>query len=136
MKPCQLLHVSVMSAITETQKALNQRYAVTAETFDPFQGDKPGFAFKHSPKVQNNPSSATAPESPVATPQQNVESSSVLPQDSAGSPAPSPTLAASVSKQKKQVPATKPTTKWNAAELRRAVILSEIIGPPLSRRGR
>ena len=135
MKPSQLLHVSVMSAITETQKVLNQRYAVTAETFDPFQGDKPGFALKHPPKVQDNPPPTTAPEDPAATPQQNVESSAVLREDSANSAA-SPTLAKSVSKQKKQVPEIKPTTKWNAAELRRAVILSEIIGPPLSRRGR
>lgn len=132
MKPNHLLPISVLSAITNTQTAMNQRVPITSETFDPFQGEKA--------EAKNNRKKAVSdPLPPKGTPSQ-VPSlvATSEPADDASQAAHMPL--GEPAKAFLREPAAGPQRSafgtWNPAELRRAVVLSEIIGPPLSRRGR
>ncbi|MDD6274127.1 MAG: hypothetical protein PUA86_05485 [Clostridiaceae bacterium] len=132
MKPNHLLPISVLSAITNTQTAMNQKVPITSETFDPFQGEKA--------EAKNNRKKAVSdPLPPKGTPSQ-VPSlmAATEPADDASQAAHMPL--GEPAKVFRREPAAGPQRSafgtWNPAELRRAVVLSEIIGPPLSRRGR
>ena len=132
MKPNHLLPISVLSAITNTQTAMNQKVPITSETFDPFQGEK-------SEAKNNRKKAVSDPLPPKGTPSQ------VPSLVAANEPADDASQAAHMplgepAKVFRREPAAGPQRSafgtWNPAELRRAVVLSEIIGPPLSKRGR
>ena len=132
MKPNHLLPISVLSAITNTQTAMNQKVPITSETFDPFQGEK-------AEAKKNRKKAVSDPLPPKGTPSQ-VPSlvATSEPADDASQAAHMPL--GEPAKAFLREPAAGPQRSafgtWNPAELRRAVVLSEIIGPPLSRRGR
>ncbi len=138
MKANNLFQISVMTAITETQKALNQRYAVTGETFDPFQSDAQDFTLRHQKKAVKEPhQSHHTPQ--AAAPRQKTEPFSgegPAPSEERMRPAPAIEENTPDTVHRSSGKHAAPVGRLNAADLRRAVILSEIIGPPVSRRGR
>ena len=132
MKPNHLLPISVLSAITNTQTAMNQKVPITSETFDPFQGEK-AEAKKSRKQAVSDPVPPKGTPSQVPSPMEARE-----PADDASQAAHMPLgePAKVFRRESAAVPQRSALVTWNPAELRRAVILSEIIGPPLSRRGR
>ncbi len=132
----KLLGLTAVSAVTESMK-MNQKFPQTGETFDPFRGDAQDFTLQHertqeireeiplserrmravlnearsgdtSPRMEPEPMEGPRPEDRLRTPKANTAVT------------PRPSLAAGL----------------NARSLRRALVLSEILSPPLSLRGR
>ena len=142
MKPKQYLPPSILTALSETQKAMNQRLTIIGETFGPSKNDEQGSVLRHQRKGQSE--AGVQQEHPVfdAGAEQR-ESSDAVPSPSLPVAPPQQESVLPENELQKDVPSVNPSNKalksigkLNAAELRRAVILSEIIGPPLSRRGR
>lgn len=136
MKSNHLFQLSVMSAINETQKALNQRYAVTAETFDPFKSDAQDFSLKHERASKDPPTQeAPAASNTASNPSTVSRTAEISHSDPIVQSEPASIETGSIYREApgKRIGLT---SGLHASEIRRAVILSEIIGPPLSRRGR
>ena len=127
----KLLGAVAVSAVTETMKS-KQYFPMTGEAFDPFRSDSQDFALKGKKKA---PSAAkTAPAGTHPGPGEEAAPREGMPSPEEG-PHPAERL---------HVPAAVPAAPkakgalsgLNAGSLRRAVILSEILAPPVSRRGR
>ena len=133
----KLLGLTAVSAVTESMK-MNQKFPQTGETFDPFRGDAQDFTLQHertqeireeiplserrmravlnearsgdtSPRTEPEPLEGPRPEERLRTPKANTVVKAAKPSLAAG---------------------------LNARSLRRALVLSEILSPPLSLRGR
>ncbi len=137
MKVNRLFRISVMSALNEAQK-MNQKFPMTAQTFDPFKSDAPDFTLAHEHKKR-----VEQKDSPPMPRQVAVEP--VFPEPLQMKPEhPPATEGAPISRpaEKKQVPPKQAHTRnslmkdLNGQSLRRAVILSEILAPPLALRGK
>lgn len=131
MKASELFRVTAMSALTEMQK-MGQKFPITGETFDPFKGDASGFTLKNQKvtkpaeqsrktyHVQNTPASFTrepdaVSESPTSIPLAQLDT---------------PQQPAKPREQARLV------DDLSVCGMRRALILSEILAPPLALRGR
>ncbi len=127
----KLLGAVAVSAVTETMK-MNQKFPMTGEAFDPFQSDSQDFTLKSAKK-------AVPTAEPVPTGTYPRPKAEAAPREGMPSPEEGPQTA-----ERLHVPAAAPAAPraksalsgLNAGSLRRAVILSEILGPPVSRRGR
>ena len=139
MKASELFRVTAMSALTEMQK-MGQKFPITGETFDPYKGDASGFTLKHQRVV------SPAPDQPRKTYQVQDAAPSAREQASASEPAegqeaaeyePRTRLVGSRAAMSTATRVQKPLSDdFNARGMRRALILSEILAPPLALRGR
>lgn len=133
MKKEQLLRVTVTSALNEAQKMVTQKFPITAATFDPFKSDTQDFTLSHERKAVPAPEKAprrAAPKAkPAAVPPQEEEE-----EDREG-PLPAERLKAPPQEEQKKAAARPLIGEIDRKSLRRAIVLSEILSPPLARRG-
>lgn len=136
MKASELFRLTAMSALTEMQK-MGQKFPITGETFDPFQGDAPGFTLKHQRAV------SPASEQPRKT--YHVQSAAASAREQASASKSDVVEAAEYEPPLQSAgpqTAGRPHTHTplagdlNARGMRRALVLSEILAPPLALRGR
>lgn len=139
MKASELFRVTAMSALTEMQK-MGQKFSITGETFDPFQGDAPGFTLKHQRPIEPADQSHENQGVPVPDARELVAGPDVV-----RAPAPHRVPAPhepEIRPDAPQAPRPRPHARaalagdLNARGMRRALILSEVLAPPLALRGR
>ena len=127
----KLLGAVAVSAVTETLRS-KQNFPMTGEAFDPFRSDSQDFALKGKKKAPSAAKTAPAGTHPgpgeEAAPREGMPSPEEGPQTAGRLHVPAAAPAAPKAKSA--------LSGLNAGSLRRAVILSEILAPPVSRRGR